>query len=181
MLTQYSVGQPFPGAVPANEGCVMEMGPDGDLNVLIQYPGCTREERQAFKKSFKKYYYYEAQATVPVAMWVFDFPAPLNAVEVNFDGWLQHQIRPESVTSFMETMDGQVKNSLMFYLLDGQILRGIKHFGLEPDAVIRFQRTILKQIDAHYAADEYARTLASLYAAMDLDDIRRSGKMYSCK
>ncbi len=50
------LGKPFPGPVPTQEGAVMELQNDG-LTVYIQMPGMRREEKQAFKKSFKTYAY----------------------------------------------------------------------------------------------------------------------------
>ena len=53
--TIYEVGKQFPGAIPKQEGATMEIGTDGALYIIIQMPGISRDERRAFKKSFKKY------------------------------------------------------------------------------------------------------------------------------
>jgi hypothetical protein len=171
----YVIGEEFPGPIPSTEGIVMEMGPDGDLNVLIQAPGVTREERKAFQKSFKHYYYYETPTEIPLALWLFDFPAPLNALEVNFDGALQSRIRPGSLETFMETDGVSMKNALSFYLLDGNILKGIKLFGLHLDALRRFHGTIRKQVAIGYDKSAYAVTLDGVYRGMDQDVMKRVG------
>lgn len=61
----------------------------------------------------------------------------------------------------MRRKTGRQKNMVMFYLLDGQILQGIKMVGLEPEAVRMFQNTIRKQrslVDGAWAED-YVRAL----------------------
>lgn len=175
MSELYVLGEEFPGPVPDREGIVMEMGPDGDLNVVIQAPGVTREERKAFQKSFKHYYYYETPTQIPLALWLFDFPRPLNALEVNFDGALQSRIRPGSLEAFMETDGEAMKNALSFYLLDGKVLKGMKLFGLHYDALRRFHATIRKQVAIGYTQDEYAVTLDGVYRGMDQEVMKRVG------
>lgn len=171
----YVLGEEFPGPVPNREGAVMEMGPDGDLNVFLQFPGVTREERKAFQKSFRHYYYYETPTEIPLALWLFDFPRPMNAIEVNFDGSLQARNRPGSIEKFAELEEGEMKNALHFYLLDGRILKGMKLFGLHQDAVRRFLGTLRKQVAIGYAQGEYAATLDGVYRGMDQAVMKRVG------
>lgn len=171
----YVLGEKFPGPVPNREGAVMEMGPDGDLNIFIQFPGVTREERQAFQKSFKRYYYFETPTRIPLVLWYFDFPRPLNAIEVNFDGALQSRIRPGSLELFMASDGDDMRKALHFYLLDGKILKGMKLFGLHQDAVRRFHATIRKQVAIGYDQEEYAETLDGVYRWMDRDVAKRAG------
>ena len=66
-LIKYEVGEPFPGPVPPREGAIMELWVNG-LNVIIQMPDLTRVERQAFKKSFKRYGSLETAGDVPVGV-----------------------------------------------------------------------------------------------------------------
>jgi len=171
----YVIGEEFPGPVPSQEGAVMEMGQAGDLNVFIQFPGLTKEEHRAFQKTFKRYYYFEPPTRTPLALWYFDFPRPMNGVEVNFDGALQSRIRPGSIEKFAEMEDGEMKNALNFYLLDGKVLKGMKLFGLHQDAVRRFLETIRKQVAIGYPQDEYADTLHGVYRWMDRDVAKRAG------
>ena len=123
-LEKYEVGKLFPGPIPEQEG--------------------TNREIQAFKISFQRYSYFETNTPVPIAVWVFDFPKPFGQIDVNFNGKL---VPPEYIKDYFTLENGQVKNLLTFFLLDGQILRGIKAFGLEPEAVKLFHTTIRKQIE----------------------------------
>lgn len=162
-LTEISVGKPFPGAVPKSEGCVLEMADDGSLACYIQMPGLNRAERQAFKKSFSRYGYLETGTTPPIAVWVWMFPPPLNPMDVNFNASILSQ---NAVDKYFETENGQVKNMIMFYLLDGQVLQGLKMVGLEPEAVRLFQETIRKQRGLVEGArhEDYIRALSSVYS-----------------
>jgi len=162
-LTEISVGKAFPGAVPKSEGCVLEMADDGSLACYIQMPGLNRAERQAFKKSFFRYGYLETGTTPPIAVWVWMFPPPLNPMDVNFNASIVTQ---KAIDRYFETENGQVKNMIMFYLLDGQILQGLKMVGLEPDAVRLFQGTIRKQrgLAEGARAEDYVRALDGVYA-----------------
>ncbi len=53
-ITSFTVGEPFPGAVPDREGAIMELWEIG-LVVVIQFPGLTRNEQEAFHRGFKTY------------------------------------------------------------------------------------------------------------------------------
>lgn len=171
-ITEYRVGQPFPGAYPQQEGCIMEMGENGSLFVFIQFPGLTRHEKQAFKKSFKQYAYFGSETPVPIAMWIFGFPKPFGSINVNYNA----RLKPDPARVFIDTE----ANMINFFLLDGPILQGIKMVGLEWDAVDRFKSTLQKQLDTEYSMDEYARYLSGLLQYSD-DEIMQMGTLYKKK
>ena len=156
----YSVGHPFPGPVPQSEGCVLELAPAGALICLIQMPGLSSSECQSFKKSFSKYGYLESSTFPPVAFWIWKFPAPLNAMDVNFNAALVDQ---NTIDNYLALENGQVKNLIIFYLLDGNMLAGIKAVGLDPVAVKLFHGTIRKQLKMVYNLIEYDKVLKTLY------------------
>ena len=159
VLEQFEVGKPFPGPIPDQEGANMELWKAG-LTIVIQMPGLTKREIQAFKISFQRYSYFETNTPVPIAVWVFDFPKPFGQIDVNFNGKL---VPPEYIKDYFTLENGQVKNLLTFFLLDGQILHGIKAFGLDPEAVKLFHSTIHKQIIAEYAPSNYNHYLGAIY------------------
>ena len=72
-MIKYEVGKPFPGPVSSSEGAILELWDDGPV-VIIQMPGLTRNECQAFKKSFKTYGYLETDTPVPIAFWISLIP-----------------------------------------------------------------------------------------------------------
>lgn len=158
MQTTYEVGKPFPGPVPPQEGAVLEMTEGGPV-VLIQAPGLTRPEVQAFKKSFRTYAFWRPPVPVPIAIWAFEFQKPLSPMDVNFDA---KKARREWVDAYLETHDG-LKNAMVFHLLDGPILRANKMVGLEPAAVKLFHAVIREQLVADYTPADFDRYLAGVY------------------
>jgi len=160
-LHTYSVGSPFPGPVPLQEGAVLEMTAGGPV-MLIQAPGLTRAELQAFKKSFKRYAYWQpVDIPVPIAVWVFAFPAPLNPMDVNFDARAADR---RHVDAFLEPENGRVKNAMVIHLFDGPILRANKMVGLDSAAVRLFHETIRAQLAAGYSRADYDRYLSALFS-----------------
>lgn len=157
----FETGKPFPLPYPQQEGCVLEIGKDGSLICLVQMPGLSRVERQAFKKSFSRYGYLESGTTPPIAIWTFMFPKPMNPIDVNFNARIAN---PEGVRLFMAPVDGQIRNLITFFLLDRNILQGIKAVGLEPDAIRLFHGTIRKQLDMPYSQPDFDRALKGMFS-----------------
>ena len=151
----------------------MELWEDG-LNVIIQMPNLRREERRAFKKSFKRYYYLETTGEVPVAVWIFDFPKPHGAIDPAFDA---QRVKPEYVESFLNT-DGGIKNLIQFFLLDGNTLAAIKAIGISPDAMQLFHNTIRKQLAMDYNRVDYDSALAVAFMD-DTYQLMKRGKPFS--
>lgn len=158
-LTVYEVGKPFPGAVPGNEGAVLELTDQG-WGLYIQFPHLKGMELQAFKKGPRRYTYLEPKgSSVPLALWIFDFPAPFGPIDMSFDARL---VKKEYIDNALNTSEG-VKNSLTIFLLDGNILRGIKYLGLWNRAVNLFHDTIKKQLLTEYSTAEFGRALQNIY------------------
>ena len=172
-LVKFEVGKPFPGPYPKQEGAVMELWMSG-LIVFCQFPGCTREEKQAFKKSFKRYAYYEPLTETPVAIWAFMFPPPFNSIDVNFDGSL---VDTDLLDWYLDNTEG-VKNLVTFYLLDGPDLLGIKAVGFDPEAVKLFQETIKRQRSAGYSRRDFENTLSEIYATKRSEDLYQMGRRF---
>ena len=171
-MVKFEVGKPFPGPYPVQEGAAMELWKSG-LVVFCQFPGCTREERQAFKKSFKRYAYLEPHTETPVAVWVFMFPEPFNAIDVNFDA---SRVEQDLIDWYLDNTGG-VKSLVTFYLLDGPILQGIKAVGLDPEAVKLFQETIKKQRYLGYSKWDFDNTLRALYS-YGTDELYQMGRKF---
>ncbi len=157
-MTIFEVDKPFPVSVPLQECAIMELWSDG-LIVLIQMPGCTETEIKAFHKSFDQYSYLETLTPISIAVWVFDFPKPFGEIDVNFNARI---VNPEYIAWYLDSTGG-AKNLLTFYLVDGEILKGIKAFGLRPEAVTLFHNTIRKQLALDYSKADYDRYLESIF------------------
>lgn len=172
-MTKYEVGKTFPGPVPASEGAIMELWPDS-LVVLIQMPGCTAKEVQAFKQSFQRYSYLETNTPVPIAVWVFDFPLPHGPIDMNFNA---KPVKAEYLNNYLDTKEG-IKNLVIFHLLDREVLRGIKAVGLQPEAVKLFHDTIRKQLGMEYRQSDYNRYLNAIFQ-YSTRELFRMGKIFN--
>lgn len=175
-LVKIEVGKPFPGPVPMREGCVMELGNDAIPHVFLQFPGCTRDERQAFRDGFKTYCYLESGERAPVAYWIFNFRDPVNPSEVNFDARLVAAAKPGLIEKYLDEREG-LKNAMLFYLLDGQIVQGQKLVGLQREAIRLFHATIRRQLVTQYTAMEYVATLRGL-EAYSTEELCRMGNVW---
>ncbi len=160
MQTKYEVGKPFPGVYPVQAGPIMEVGPGGGFYLLIQFPNSTRQERQAFKKGFKRYGYLETSTPVPTAVWVFDFADPFGKIDISFNA---RPVPEDRIQAFMEPEEGLIKNALQVVLLDGNIITGLKLAGLQSEAVRLFHGTIRKQLSANCSQNDYNRCLTDIY------------------
>ena len=155
----FQVEKPFPGPVPHREGAVMELWEMG-LVVVIQFPGLTRDELSTFHSGFERYSYLESPTRVPVAVWVFDFPVPHGMIDTVFNARV---VKKDLIDDFLDTSKGRVRNILQFFLLDGQVLRGMKVIGLHLEAVELFHDTIRKQFAMNYNDIEFESCLAGFF------------------
>ena len=170
-LTRFAINEPFPipGMIPTREGAILAMTSAGPM-VVMQMPGLRREELRGFKKGFKRYLYLEA---FPVACWIFLFSPPFNAIDLSFNarvvdaGWID---------DYLDDSEG-VKNALVFFVLDREVLRGIKRVGLQPEAVKLFHNTIRKQMAVDYTPAEFDGALGALFTRTT-EELFPMGKMF---
>ena len=132
-----------------------------NLVVVINMPGVTSEERQAFQNGFKEYSYLESDTPVPIALWVFQFPKPHGTIDVNFNAKNEGS---EKVKNYLEMENCQIRNTIQFFLVDGQILLAIKVVGIASKAIEMFQATILKQLETEYIQTEYDKYLQAMFS-----------------
>ena len=159
-FTCFEIGKQFPGPVPQQEGIQFELWEDQPA-FFMQFPGLNKKEKKIFNRGFRRYYYLGLHVSVPVALWIFDFPKPFGAIEGNFNARL---VEREWIDRYMAPAEGGgVKNAFLFFLLDGDILKGIKYSGLEPGAIKLFHDTIKKQLDTEYSRDAYEKYLLGLF------------------
>ena len=162
--TRFIIGKPFPVKVPGQSGPWMTLW--DDLTVVINFPGLTQDELRAFRNGFKQYSYLETETPVPLAQWVFKFPPPHGTIELNFNARIE---KSERIENYLKLEAGQVKNGCHFYLVDGQILQGIKLVSLDPEAVGLFHTTIRKQLETEYNLFEYDKYLQAMYTYNSLE------------
>jgi len=158
-ITSFTVGQPFPGAVPHREGPIMELWEIG-LVVLTQFPGLRQRELNAFYQGFKTYSYLESSTSVPIAVWVFDFLDPHGQIDSSFNARF---VKRDLIDEYLDRGKVGVKNALYFFLLDGEILQGMKMVALDPEAVELFHGTIRKQMKMDYDRADYESCLGGLF------------------
>jgi hypothetical protein len=158
-FTAITVGQPFPGPIPDREGAVMELWEIG-LTVVIQFPDLKQGELDAFNEGFKTYAYLESPTSVPIAIWIFDFPNPHGKIDSAFNARF---VEPTLLDAYLDTSDGVIKNGLNIFLLDRKTVMGIRMVALDPGAVALFHNTIRKQMKIDYNEMEYLSCLGGFF------------------
>jgi len=128
--------------------------------VITQFLGLRPNELEAFHKGFKTYSYLESSTSVPIAVWVFDFLKAHGQIDSTFNARF---VERDLIDEYLDSGKGGVKNGLYFFLLDGEILRGMKMVALDPDAVELFHGTIRKQMKMDYDRADYEACLGGLF------------------
>jgi hypothetical protein len=172
-FTKIEVSKIFPGPVPAIEGAQMELWHDM-LTMLIQIPGLSQDQLRSFNKGFKQYSYLESDTPIPIALWIFDFPAPHRLVGGSFNARLAER---KWIDLYLDTCDNGAKKAIQFFLLDGQILKASRSVELDLAAVKLFHGTIRKQLDMDYSRTDFDRYLAGLHN-YETQKLFRMGKVF---
>lgn len=129
-----AIGQPFPMPFPSADGATFEIGPDGDMNLIIRMDGLSTREKAALQAGFERYSLFVSD----VMAWVFKFPAPVGFIDAPFHAGLYSDERIEKFLS----ING---NTLMVYVVDRGITQHIHLHGLQWEAVEMFQEAVKKQ------------------------------------
>lgn len=174
---RFQVGKPFPMQISQREGIHLELWQDG-LILAVQFPGLTWREQQAFETSFCRYSYWESQTDVPIAVWVFDFPHPFGQIDCTFNARIVQQRKLGYVENFLALEEGQRKNAMTIFLLDGQMLVRMKLVGLQQEAVRMFHQTIQTQIEISYTQAAFDRSLRQVYQ-YSTERLFEMGKMFT--
>lgn len=162
---------------PAQKGVQIEIWSD-KLTVLIQKPGINEDQLRAFNKGFRQYLYLESDTPIPIAFWIFDFPEPFGPVEGSCNVKLSQR---EWVELYLDTSDESViKNTIQFFLLDGQVLKAIKSVEIDPVAVKLFHDTIRKQLELNYDQTTFDRYFAGLHN-YDMQELSSIGRVFKQK
>ena len=166
-----SVGSPFPGDFPSKDGSVLELGPEGDLYLMIQCHDVSASELSAFQTGFNHYAYFQTCRSGPtIAALVFKFPAPIGYWDVVHHAGLYHDDR---ASKFLKAS----VNRLMVYLLDGETVRSIISTELQQGAAAAFRETVARQIMEPVTQASYNTAVDTLFR-MSPEEIFRAGKRF---
>lgn len=135
-MHKIELGKPYPGPVPQQDGATIEIGPGGDLVLLIQLRDPSPAEATALKAGFSSYAIY--QAPHGLACWVFKFPAPLSYLDAPIHAGLYSDDRCGKLIK-------TDWNMLQVYVLDGDIVTLIRVSGLDPAAAKYFSDIVADQ------------------------------------
>ena len=174
-IVKYEIGKAFPGILYQQEGCSMELWES--LTVIIQAPGLMRNELRAFKKSIKSYAYLEAPTSIPIAFFIFNFQAPLNFLEVNFDATLCSR---DNINNYLTPIDSKLSNMVTLFLLDRNIIKALLPFGFNQEAIKLFHTTIKKQCEMKYSKSDYDKCLNEMYKYSS-NELYNMGKKFYAK
>ena len=157
----YEVNKPFPRKVHQEEGGKLHIDGDGLLMYLMQFPNLKHGELEAFHRGFRPYGYLESGTTPPVAFWIWNWTPPLSRSDANFNAVIADKI---AIEEYLKEADGGgVKNRIIFFLLDRQILKGMKVIALDPESVLAFHSTIRKQLELNRPMSDFISALDAMY------------------
>jgi hypothetical protein len=165
-----SVGSPYPGIVLKEDGSALELGPDGNLILMIQFNNIRPNELSALQEGFSRYSFYQARHCPTLAAWVFKFPAPVGYLEVPFHAGLYRDGRGQK---FLDNWG----NALNIYVLDGEIVKLIRLSGLQHHAATTFRETVTLQITEPVTGPSYNAAVDWLYR-MSAKEIFQAGKQF---
>lgn len=166
------VGKKYNGPIPQNDGLHFEIGPDGDMNLLIQFRNPDKREKEALSKGFYKYSLYKDTGTITMAYWVFKYTAPLMYMDAPFYAGLY---RDERIQKFMET----TQNLLQVIILDGEYVQYLRHVGLKWEVVDLFKEIISSQLQS-ISRSAYDTAIKFLYTLTSKEIFER-GRIFSLK
>jgi hypothetical protein len=165
-----TVGQPFPGPVPQADGVTFEIGPDGDMVLLIQMQHPSAAEAKALKAGVERYSLYVQTEPPHVCVWVWKFPTPVKYVDSPFHAGLYQDGRVPK----MLALQG---NALQVYVLDGNIVKIIRLMGLDHQAAADFRAVVQRQLSQDFTRTAYDRAIDDIYR-LSSEEIFRRGKQY---
>jgi hypothetical protein len=142
--------------------------------LLIQFEKPSAQEKAALKGGFKRYAYYEHNAgDVPLACWVFQYPAPVRFIDAPFHAGLYQDGRIEKLLA-------GAANALTVYVLDGPKLAAMRYCGLQPATMQLFRATIVKQLSRPITRAHYDAAIEDLYR-MSSAEIFQRGSYFAHK
>jgi len=164
------VGEPYNGPVPSNDGLHFEIGPDGNMILLIQFQKPDEVEKKALAAGFSSYSFYES-GSLPLVCLVFKFPAPVMYMDAPFHAGLYTDGR-------IEKMMASDANTLEVIILDGKIVQGIRLVGLHPKVIDMLTKTVGKQLTAPISRAVYDSAVNDLFE-LKSKEIYERGAIFS--
>jgi hypothetical protein len=164
------VGKKYSGPIPPQDGLHFEIGPDGDMQMLIQFQKPAKSEKKALAAGFERYSLYRHAGDIILACWVFKFPAPVSYMDAPFHAGLYPD---ERIRKFLSTD----QNLLQVVILDGSIVQGLRAIGLHWEAMQMFRDIVREQLTS-ISRSEYDAAIDALYA-LHSKEIYQRGKIFT--
>ena len=164
------VGKPFTGPIPPNDGLHFEIGPDGDMTLLVQFHAPSAEEKAALKNGFRRYALYRHAGNLALACWVFQFPEPVSFVDAPFHAGLYTDGR---VRKFLDAE----QNGLQVVILDGDMVQILRYVGLQWDAMRAFKEVVQQQLAEAVTRARYNQEIDILYC-LSSKELFRFGQVF---
>lgn len=164
------VGKKYNGPIPQQDGLNFEIGPDGDMQMIIQFQKPEEAEKKALVAGFDRYSLYRQAGDIILACWVFKYPAPVSYVDAPFHAGLYSDDR---VRKFLATD----QNLLQAVILDGPIVQGLRVIGLQWEAMQIFRDIVREQLSP-ISRGEYDAAVAALFA-LHSKEIYQRGKIFT--
>lgn len=166
------VGKKYNGPIPQQDGLCFEIGPDGDMQMIIQYQNPDESEKKALAAGFERYSLYRHAADIILACWVFKYPAPVSYMDAPFYAGLYQDDR---IHKFLATE----QNLLQVVILDGPIVQGLRAIGLQWEAMQKLRDIVREQLTP-ISRGEYDVNVSVLFD-MNSKEIYQRGKIFSLR
>ncbi len=165
------VGSSYPGPVPPQDGLLFEIGPGGDMNLLVQYRRPSQGERDALGRGFQSYSLYNDPDS-SVLCWVYRYPSPVSFMDAPFHAGLYQDDR---ILKMLES----VANVLTVCVLDGELVQSIRLVGLHPKAIEAFFSRVRKQMEAPMTRAAYNAAIDRIYRRLSSKELYGRGMIFS--
>lgn len=171
------IGKPYSGPVPQQDGLHFEIGPDGDMQLLIQFHKPSPKEKKALSNGFDSYslavYEFIPEDGIIIACWVFKFAVPVLFMDAPFHAGLYTDDR---IKKFLNTE----QNLLQVIILDGHIIQSIRVVGLHEEAMQFFKDVIKDQLLFPISRSDYDAAVNNLYVNSS-EEIYSGGVIYKLR
>lgn len=164
-----TVGEKYSGPIPQQDGLHFEIGPDGDMQMVIQVQSPSPTEKKALQDGFRQYSLYRHPGDIVLACWVFKFSTSFGYMDAPFYAGLYQDGR---VQKFLDIE----QNLLTVTILDGEIVQGLRAVGLHPVAMKEFKSIVREQQPVDRAV--YDAAVDSMYH-MDSRELFNRGLQFS--
>lgn len=164
-----SVGGKIHPSMPS-EGIALEIMP-ANLHLCIRMDAPTRDELMSFKKGIKSVGIFIYEEGFPVPFLLLSFKGKgLPIMDCPYNVHISDSTN-EEVRSIVTNFINSEGNALHYFLVDGQVIRAMRVFGM-PDPIMSLFRSAVKaQRSIPLSMPDYDKLLSRVYSKYTTEDM----------